>query len=91
MIGIWSDAIMTATLVAPGAAPRPAAATGGLRGLARWWRARRRLAELDALDDRMLADIGLRREQLTPDLVLRAEDGAEARRAAPAGRPAPAR
>jgi uncharacterized protein YjiS (DUF1127 family) len=95
MITIWSDAIMTATFMAPrpAAEPEPARkAGGGLRGFLRRWRARRALADLDVLDDRLLADIGLRREQLTPELVLRAEDHADARPAdgprSPAGLPA---
>ena len=58
-------------------APRRA---GLFAGLARWWRRRATIAELEALNDHVLEDIGLRREQI-PSFVaesLRAEDATPA-------------
>jgi uncharacterized protein YjiS (DUF1127 family) len=59
----------------------------GFAGLRRWHRRRKAIAELGALDDRMLKDIGIGRGDIRGlvDAQLRHEAAAVARRPAPAG------
>jgi uncharacterized protein YjiS (DUF1127 family) len=57
----------------------------GFAGLRRWHRRRKAIAELGALDDRMLKDIGIGRGDIRGLVDAQLGHEAEARRPAPAG------